>query len=168
MQSPTLQISRQRANTTQSKILSGRTFLVTRTSEGNATERRKLERFGAKVIELPSISIYPPSSWKKSDSAISRLEEFDWIVLTSANGVKMFFNRVKRIDPKMFERLRKLEADKKPRFACVGPSTKRALAALGFSPLFFRFRRFATMFAWVIARSLPLVPIIICRPSFNR
>ncbi|MHB2035371.1 MAG: uroporphyrinogen-III synthase [Nitrososphaerales archaeon] len=132
MQSSALQISSKRANTPQTKILSGRTFLVTRTSEGNTTERRRLERFGAKVIELPTISIYPPSSWKKSDSAISRLEEFDWIVLTSANGVKMFFNRVKKIDPKMFERLRETEADKNPRFACVGPSTKRALTALGF------------------------------------
>ena len=133
MQSSTLQISRQRTNTPKTKILSGRTFLVTRASEGNVTERRKLERFGAKVIELPVISIFPPSSWKKSDGAISRLGEFDWIAFTSANGVEMFFNRVKKIDPKMFAKLRKPDGDKNPRFACVGPSTKRALAALGFS-----------------------------------
>lgn len=132
MQSSALEISRRPNNATQNRILAGRTFLVTRTSEGNVIERRKLESFGAKVLELPSISISSPSSWKRTDSSISRLEQFDWVVFTSANGVRIFFDRVKKNDPKLLARLRKRVAEANPRFACVGPSTKLALEGLGF------------------------------------
>ncbi len=83
-------------------------------------------------MELPSISISPPSSWKIADNAISRLEQFDWVVFTSANGVKIFFDRVRKNDPELFARLRKRLGGEKPRFACVGPPTKHELEALGF------------------------------------
>ena len=124
MQSPSRQLSKPKNRT-----LSGRTFLITRTHEGNVVEKGKLQSFGAKVIELPSISITAPSSWKRTDGAISRLEQYDWIVFTSANGVKSFFDRVKKKDPELLARLQKRGS---PRYACVGPATKRELEAAGF------------------------------------
>ncbi len=112
-------------------MLSGRIFLVTRTSEGNAIERKMLEGHGATVLELPAIKIALPSSWKKFDIAVSELDEFDWILFTSANGVKTFFERLKNYYPQLFMKLKR-GAEPKPKFACVGPATRRSLEEIGF------------------------------------
>lgn len=116
------------------KPLSKRTVLVTRTTEGNKVERKKLEQLGARVIELSTIEIAPPSSWKKLDHAIEKLAEFDWIVFTSAKGVALFFERCVRKGKKQFcESLKGKNKLYWPKFACVGPSTRLALESLGFS-----------------------------------
>lgn len=108
--------------------LAGKVFLITRTSEGNIVERKLLESYGARVRDFPAISISSPSSLKKLDDAISTLEKFDWIVFTSSNGVEMFFERLER---KRGNLISSLKLKMKPRFACVGPSTLRALTKLG-------------------------------------
>ena len=108
--------------------LDGRVFLITRTNEGNIVEKKLLESYGAKVLDFPVIRISLPSSLRKLDDAISTLEQFDWIVFTSSNGVKMFFERLER---KRGNLISSLKLNMKPRFACVGPSTLRALNKLG-------------------------------------
>jgi uroporphyrinogen-III synthase len=108
----------------KSSKLKGRTFLITRTVEGNKSERKKLEKLGARVIELPLIEIRPPSNEEKIDEAIKKIGEFDWIVFTSANGVNAFFSR---LDEKKREHI-------KASFACVGTETEKALEAQGFKP----------------------------------
>lgn len=110
--------------------LKGRCFLVTRTSEGNAKERRLLASYGARVKEFPTIRISLPSSTERLDKAIFEFEKFDWIVFTSSNGVRYFFQRLVKRKSMTHRKLRSL---KRPRFACVGPSTKRALNGLGLS-----------------------------------
>lgn len=109
----------------ESSSLRGRTFLVTRTHDGNIAERRKLEERGAKVIELPLIEVRPPTDQSKIDDAIARISEFDWIVFTSANGVNRFFERFK-------EKGGREEQTQNVKFACVGSATERALQDLGF------------------------------------
>lgn len=109
--------------------LSGRIFLVTRTKEGNAEERPLLEKYGAKVVDYPTIVISPPSSMDKMNYAISNFEKFDWVVFTSANGVKLFFKRFGKKRANFFNEPRN---KKSIRFGCVGPSTKYALERLGF------------------------------------
>lgn len=104
--------------------LKGRTFLITRTDEGNRVERGKLESLGAEVIELPVIEIRPPSDQKKIDEALDHIEEFDWIVFTSSNGVKAFFQRM--------EQKKKTKDMIKAKFACVGSQTSKALEERGF------------------------------------
>lgn len=111
----------------ENQPLLGRTILVTRTEQGNGTERRKLESLGASVVELPTIEIHPPSSWNAIDAAIGRIDEFDWIIFTSANGVKAFFERLELISGK-----KKVNA----KVACVGPSTKAELECNGVEPSF--------------------------------
>lgn len=107
--------------------LLGRTVLITRTEQGNETERQKLESLGAKVVELPTIEIQPPSSWSSIDRAMNEIDEFDWIIFTSANGVRMFFERLGQVSGKS-----QLNA----KFACVGPSTKAELEGHGISASF--------------------------------
>jgi len=110
--------------------LSGRTFLITRSAEGNMEERKKLEALGAKVVDLESIKISPPSSWEKLDEILPKLHEIDWIIFTSPNGVRFFFERFStcRREGKKAEQTNIVF----PRFACIGPSTARALESEGY------------------------------------
>jgi uroporphyrinogen III methyltransferase/synthase len=49
---------------------------------------------GAQVIEISTIEIRDPASWEPLDSAIRRLEEFDYLLVTSANGARNFLRRL--------------------------------------------------------------------------
>lgn len=74
--------------------LSSKTILVTR-SLGQANEfSRLLREQGADVLEMPVLEICPPSSWQGLDQAIAQLANFDWLILTSANAVDYFFERL--------------------------------------------------------------------------
>jgi uroporphyrinogen III methyltransferase/synthase len=105
--------------------LKGRTILITRTREGNVAERKKLEALGARVVELPSIELGPPSDTNSIDLAIKEISTFEWIVFTSASGVRAFFERL------VVHGQEKLAI--KAKFACVGPQTQKALEDEGFS-----------------------------------
>lgn len=74
--------------------LSGQTILVTRAAEQSSQFTHLLLEQGANVVEMPALEIRPPSSWQELDHAIALLNQFDWLILTSANGVEYFFNRL--------------------------------------------------------------------------
>ncbi|MDA4129447.1 MAG: uroporphyrinogen-III synthase [Thaumarchaeota archaeon] len=117
--------------------LSGRTILITRSSGGNETERAKLETLGAEIEELEAIKIFDPSSWTRFDEAIREIEEFDWIVFTSANGVRGFFRRCssQQVATEFLGKVRR-GISLTPKFACVGPSTKITLEQEGYRSSF--------------------------------
>lgn len=74
--------------------LLGKTILVTRSVGQSSQFSDRLTNAGATVIEMPALEIGPPSTWKPLDQAISKLSSFDWLILTSSNGVEYFFNRL--------------------------------------------------------------------------
>ncbi|MDV3348890.1 uroporphyrinogen-III synthase [Leptolyngbyaceae cyanobacterium CCMR0082] len=74
---------------------SGETILVTRPVDQADTFVQQLRGQGANAISLSALSIQPPSSWHELDQQLSRLSEFDWLILTSANGVKFFIERLR-------------------------------------------------------------------------
>jgi len=78
--------------------LTGKTILVTRSASQSQTFTNLLQNEGAKVIEMPALEIRPPSSWQLLDDAIAHLEDFDWLILTSSNGVKYFCDRLTRLN----------------------------------------------------------------------
>ena len=43
---------------------------------------------------MPTIEILPPGSYEEIDETICRLDEFDWLVFTSVNGVESFLTRI--------------------------------------------------------------------------
>lgn len=103
-----------------SQPLVGRRIVITRRREQAEGLREALRRKGAAVVELPTIGLEPPRSWKPLDAAIRRLPDYDWVIFTSTNGVGFFFRRLKR--PRML---------KGPRLAAIGPATAEALKAQG-------------------------------------
>ncbi|PSB14167.1 uroporphyrinogen-III synthase [filamentous cyanobacterium CCP2] len=77
-----------------SQPLTGKTILVTRSAGQSSQFTALLQAQGATVLEMPTLEITPPSTWEPLDRAIGSLHEFDWLILTSANGVDYFFDRL--------------------------------------------------------------------------
>lgn len=77
--------------------LSGLRIVVTRAAGQAADLSERLEALGAVVGELPAIEIVPLSS-TTLDERLLRLSDYDWVVLTSANGVEIFAARMREMD----------------------------------------------------------------------
>ncbi len=77
--------------------LAGKTVIITRSNESSSQFKFQLQEAGAEIITLPVLEIVPPSSWSKLDMAIQELSSFDWLILTSANGVKFFVERLQKL-----------------------------------------------------------------------
>src|SRR5438045_9009202 len=67
---------------------------------------RELRKLGATVLEIPFIEIHPPRSFKPLDKALQNLDTYDWLILTSANGVEAMWQRLykRRLDFASFQR----------------------------------------------------------------
>lgn len=104
--------------------LSGKTVIVTRAAEQSSEFTTLLHRQGANVIELPALEIRPPSTWEALDRAIENLATFDWLILTSANAVEYFFDRLTNLS----KDARYLAGIK---IAVVGKKTAKFLKARG-------------------------------------
>ena len=75
----------------EDKPLFGQRILVTREhTEGF----EPLEELGAEIVEFHTIRIVPPDDWSELDRAIEKIDSYNWLVLTSVNGVKFFFRRL--------------------------------------------------------------------------
>lgn len=100
--------------------LFGRTVLVTRPAGQADDLAATLLELGAEVLEQPAIEISPPDDPSAVERVLERLSEFDWLVVSSANGVRHF------LDPLLEKR--DLRALGGVRLAAIGPGTADALA----------------------------------------
>jgi uroporphyrinogen III methyltransferase/synthase len=98
--------------------LSGRRIVVTRAREQADALSARLAALGAMVIELPTIEIRPPADPGPLDRAIASLPSYDWLIFTSANGVRAFIDRLRD--------LRALRG----KICAIGPATRAAIEAL--------------------------------------
>jgi uroporphyrinogen III methyltransferase/synthase len=78
----------------EDKPLFGKRILITRAREQASAFAQRLEALGAEVIEFPTIRIEPPERWDPLDAAIRRLREYQWVIFTSVNGVRFFWERL--------------------------------------------------------------------------
>lgn len=76
--------------------LKGMRVLVTRPAGQARGLTRLLEDRGAAPLVCPLIEVKEPRGFGKLDGAIEMLPSFDWVVFTSANGVKAFRGRIER------------------------------------------------------------------------
>lgn len=102
--------------------LKGRRILLTRPEGSAAAWRSALESAGARVGELPLIAIRHEADDAVLREVLDGIGEYEWIVFTSANGVRGFFER-------FLERYTDIRSVGGARFACVGPATESALRA---------------------------------------
>ncbi len=78
----------------ETRPLFGRRVVVTRAREQASDLKRLLEESGAQVLQFPTIEIAPPDSWDSVDAVIDKLAGYQWLIFTSTNGVKGFFERL--------------------------------------------------------------------------
>ena len=69
--------------------LVGRRVLITRAAHQAGTLSDGLRALGAEPVEVPMLEVCPPESLAPLDSALRRLKEYDWLILTSANTVRV-------------------------------------------------------------------------------
>jgi len=104
--------------------LLGKRIVITRTREQAGILREQLTALGAEVIEIATIKIRDPATWQPLDSAIRRLEEFDYLVVTSANGARNFLRRLEACG-------RSIGDLKGLSIAAIGPATAAELTQRG-------------------------------------
>ncbi len=105
----------------EDRPLFGRRIVVTRPEGESDTSATVLEALGAEVLVAPTVLIRPIDDPGPLDRAIGRLDEFDWLVFTSRNGVVHFLDRLEILG-------RDLRALGRVKLAAIGPATAEALA----------------------------------------
>ncbi len=104
--------------------LQGKRILITRARDQAGQFSAHLRSLGAEVIEFPTIEVVPPLRWEGLDRAIVRLESYDWIIFTSANGVKFFWERLK-------EKGKEDHFPSRLKICAIGPATAKQLKQMG-------------------------------------
>ena len=111
----------------EQRPLFGRRIGITRAAtQADETANRALE-LGAQPLFLPTIQISPPSTWEDVDEILERLDEFDWLIFTSVNGVNSFFER-------LWATGRDLRSLASAQIAVIGSSTGAALEQWSLRP----------------------------------
>jgi uroporphyrinogen III methyltransferase / synthase len=75
------------------KILNNLGILITRAGSSSSPFSEQLQAQGARVVEMPTLTIGAPSSWEALDRQLGLLSSFQWLVLTSVNGVEAVLDR---------------------------------------------------------------------------
>src|SRR6266478_1240560 len=104
--------------------LAGTRILVGRARHQASALSAGLRSLGASVVEIPFIEIRKPQSFQPLDDALKNLKRYDWLILTSVNGVEAMWERLRkfRLTRRHFEHLQ---------IAAIGPATRRALVKSG-------------------------------------
>jgi uroporphyrinogen III methyltransferase/synthase len=103
--------------------LFGRRIVVTRASAQATGLHDALTELGADVLELPAMRI-EPSDDAALRACLDRLDEFDWVIFTSQNAVRIVWDSLRAAG-------RDARAFAKSRIACVGRATSDALLTRG-------------------------------------
>jgi uroporphyrinogen-III synthase len=74
--------------------LAGWRILVSRARGQAGALSVGLRELGAEVCEIPFIEIRPPRSYKTLDESLKLVAEYEWLILTSVNGVRAMFERM--------------------------------------------------------------------------
>ncbi len=107
---------RERLRWAENRPLFGKRIVVTRAREHAGSLSTQLESLGAEVEELPMIRIEPPENMQPLGDAVRDAHTYNWIVFTSPNGVRAFFD----LFFKVYDDAREIGG---ARIAAVGPAT---------------------------------------------
>jgi uroporphyrinogen-III synthase len=125
--------------------LTGVRVLVGRARHQAGVLSGELRRLGAQVLEIPFIEIRRPRSFRPLDSVLESLDSYDWLILTSVNGVEAMWQRLEKLRIPVRKRgghgsagrgkSEKIEAalasERQLRIAAIGPATKKAIEHRG-------------------------------------
>lgn len=111
------------------KPLFGKTIVVTRDRRGNSDFAAKIIRRSGNPVEFPTIKIEPLTQTNKFLQALAKFPGYDWIIFTSPNGVRIFFDCLHGLakDARVFA---------SAKIAAIGAQTAANLAEFGIHPDF--------------------------------
>jgi uroporphyrinogen-III synthase len=136
----------------ENTLLSGVRVLVGRARHQAGALSAELRKRGAEVLEIPFIEIRKPKSFKPLDTALKSLGTYDWLILTSVNGVEAMWDRMEKtregqdfsFKPALSEQSESKGPVKRSksnpalaaegaqlRIAAIGPATKKAIEHRG-------------------------------------
>jgi uroporphyrinogen III methyltransferase/synthase len=110
----------------EKKPLLGRRVVVTRNRERIGELASGLEALGAEVLSLPMISVTKAINPEVQKEIFSELGSYDWLVFSSVNGVKYFFEA-------FFEKYKDSRSLGFMKIAAVGEATARSIREYRFS-----------------------------------
>jgi uroporphyrinogen III methyltransferase/synthase len=115
---------RERIRWFDNRPLFGKRVLVTRAREQASALSEKLRELGAEPVEFPVIRIEPMDDYAELDAKLQSLNQYDWAVFTSANGVRFVHQRLAALglDARAFGGVK---------IACIGPGTAQSLLEIG-------------------------------------
>ena len=110
----------------EDRPLYGQRIALTREPSQAVRLRARLEELGAEVILCPVLSFVEPDDPAPLQAALGRLQVYDWVIFTSPNGVRTFFEALAgHGDARLLGRAR---------IAVIGPGTGAALESRGLRP----------------------------------
>src|SRR5215471_14168245 len=110
-------------NSAKKQPLRGIRVLVGRAKHQAGALSAQLREQGASILEIPFIEIRRPRSFKPLDKALKVISSYDWLILTSVNGVEAMWDRLQHQGtPLPWE-----SGALAPAIAAIGPATKKAL-----------------------------------------
>jgi uroporphyrinogen III methyltransferase / synthase len=139
--------------------LAGLRIMVTRPEDPFDPLAERLRQLGADVVLQPAIRITPPADWRPVDDALARIAEFDWLVFSSANGVRYLLDRMRAI---------KNTLPPSCRLAAIGPGTADALERFGLRADLVPEPYRAEALADALAREAPGKRFLLARASRGR
>jgi len=104
--------------------LAGKRIMITRPRHQAQELQKQLTELGAEVVPFPTIEIRDPITWEPLDLAVEHIDEYQWLIFTSVNGVVRFFRRFR-------ERGRDLRELKGIRIAAIGSATEKQITEMG-------------------------------------
>jgi len=104
--------------------LKGQRILIGRARHQASALSEQVKALGAQVLEIPFIEIRKPRSYRPLDEALINIQNYDWLILTSVNGVEAVWERIKHLRLTA-SRLKHLK------IAAIGPATKNVIEAQG-------------------------------------
>ena len=103
-------------------LLLDKKIIITRAQEQTSEAHEIFKKNGAEVFDLPSLVIGPPDTWGPLDDALKKIYTFDWIIFSSANGVRNVEERMQQIN------LSLSKTSKTIKIAAVGRKTASLLS----------------------------------------
>lgn len=99
------------------EVLKNKNIVVTRSEEQSSRLIELLKSAGSNIISIPAINIIPVQDYSSFDDFVLNSPVIDYIIFTSSNAVKYFFNRLGELNLQLnFSKIK---------VAAVGESTKK-------------------------------------------
>ena len=109
-----------------SSALTGKRIVITRAAAQSEAMAWELSARGAVPVVLPLVSFADLEDFAALDAAINGIEQFDWMIVTSAQSVRALVKRSEELKRRL------IGAQSKLRIAAVGPVSAEAARRAGF------------------------------------